>query len=165
MTNGMYESPKTSLVEESDIQVTLASRWLRLFAALIDGIIMGAVIWPMMFALGIFDGIMEGIEPSIGMTLILGLSGIIFFFLINYYFLASTGQTIGKKIVGIKIVDLDGQLPSFSKAIVPRYLVYLVPGNIPLIGQLFSIVNILFIFGKERRCIHDLVAKTRVVNC
>jgi uncharacterized RDD family membrane protein YckC len=41
----------------------------------------------------------------------------------------------------------------------------MLPGQIPVVGQIFSFINILFIFTKEKRCIHDLVAKTKVVQC
>jgi len=36
--------------------------------------------------------------------------------------------------------------------------------QVPQVGGLIGLVDILFIFGKERRCLHDLLAGTRVVN-
>ena len=35
---------------------------------------------------------------------------------------------------------------------------------IPVLGPLFSLVNVCFIFREDRRCIHDLIAGTQVVN-
>jgi uncharacterized RDD family membrane protein YckC len=45
-----------------------------------------------------------------------------------------------------------------------RYGVYFAGNFIPVIGPLFGLVNVLFIFGEERRCLHDLAANTIVVN-
>ncbi len=36
--------------------------------------------------------------------------------------------------------------------------------HIPMVGPLINLVNPLFIFGKERRCLHDYIAKTQVCN-
>jgi uncharacterized RDD family membrane protein YckC len=33
-----------------------------------------------------------------------------------------------------------------------------------LLGAFYSIADVLFIFGKDRRCLHDLLAGTRVVQ-
>lgn len=35
---------------------------------------------------------------------------------------------------------------------------------IPAIGQLFAVIDTLCIFWEDRRCIHDLIAGTKVVN-
>ena len=117
----------------------------------------------MMYFTGGFDGISKGIEPSFEYTLMIAAIGIAAFAIINIKLLISHGQTIGKKVIGIKIVDLQGNLPSLKKHILKRYAVYFLPGQIPFGGQIFSIINILFIFGKEKRCIHDFVAETKVV--
>jgi len=37
-------------------------------------------------------------------------------------------------------------------------------GIIPAIGGIIQIVNILFIFRDDRKCIHDLIAGTVVVS-
>jgi uncharacterized RDD family membrane protein YckC len=95
----------------------------------------------------------------------MGIVSFIVFFAINYRFLVSNGQTIGKKVLEIKIVDLNGNVPQFQPQLLIRYAVYLLPGQIPMVGQLFSLINVLFIFSAEKRCIHDLVAKTKVVQC
>lgn len=163
MENNVYETPQSTLVTENTGSLELASRWGRLFAAIIDSIIMMCVTLPLMFFTGGFDGIMQGVQPGFIQSAAIGIVGWIAFALINGKFLLSTGQTIGKKALEIKIVDLDGNVPAMN-TLVTRYAVYFVPGIIPFIGGLFSLVNVLFIFGEEKRCIHDLAAKTKVVK-
>ena len=45
-----------------------------------------------------------------------------------------------------------------------RYFPVQLVGNIPFIGPLLGIVNVLLIFRADRRCGHDLIAGTRVVR-
>lgn len=146
-------------------ELDIASRWSRLWASLIDGIIMLIVFLPVIFLTGGYAHALEGIQPSIGYTLGMGALSIAVFVLIQGKFLSKSGQTIGKKALGIKIVTLSGELPSVKDHLIKRYGVYLIIGQIPVVGSLLSIVNILFIFGKDKRCVHDLIAGTSVVNC
>lgn len=164
--NNVYSTPQSQLVNQvDDSEKPLASRWARLGASIIDSIIMMFVVVPAMYFTGGFDGIMEGREPGFVYMFSMGLVSFIVFFAINYRFLVSNGQTIGKKVLEIKIVDLNGNVPQFQPQLLIRYAVYLLPGQIPMVGQLFSLINVLFIFSAEKRCIHDLVAKTKVVQC
>ncbi len=90
--------------------------------------------------------------------------GFIVFLVVQGVPLNATGQTWGKRITGIKIVDLAGNKPPFGKLIGLRYLPVGVASNIPFIGPIISIVNVLLIFRGDRRCGHDLIAGTRVVQ-
>jgi hypothetical protein len=47
----------------------------------------------------------------------------------------------------------------FLRAIVPGLI-----GAIPCVGNLFVLFDVLFIFGEERRGIHDYIAGTKVVE-
>ena len=163
MNNDIYNAPQAELVEPASENNMLASRWKRFWASMLDGLIMGLVTLPAMYFTGGFDSIVKGIDPSFEYMLMIAAIGLVAFVIINIKLLINHGQTVGKKVLGIKIVDLDGGLPGLKKHLFKRYAVYFLPGQIPLVGQLFSMINILFIFGKEKRCIHDFVAKTKVV--
>jgi len=164
--NNVYSTPQAELVDPTAVGAQpLASRWARLGAAIVDSIILLIVVMPLMYFTGGFDGVMEGRQPSTIYSLVMGLVSIIVFFVINYGFLVANGQTVGKKVLDIKIVDLDGNVPAFQPQLLKRYAVYFLPGQIPVVGQIFSIINVLFIFSKDKRCLHDLVAKTKVVKC
>lgn len=164
MDENVYKTPESELTIDSPGELVLASRWARLLAALIDGFIMVAVTLPIMFLTGGFDGIAEGREPSFLYTLVIAAIGIIAFVLINGKILVAYGQTWGKRVAGIRITTLEGAVPSAGDHLLKRYAVYFLPGQVPMIGQVFSLVNILFIFGKEKRCLHDYVGRTKVVK-
>ena len=164
MNENVYKSPKADLAIEEEDSNFLASRWSRLSASLLDSLILMTILIPAMYFTGGFSGFSEGVQPSIGYNLVIGLLGLVVFILINGKLLISNGQTIGKKLLGIRIVDLNGDLPELKKHFIKRYAVFLIPGQVPVIGQIFSFINILFIFGKQKRCVHDLAAGTKVVG-
>jgi len=163
LNDNIYKPPEAELLGDQEHVDLLASRWTRLWASLLDSLIMMLFIMPAMFLTGGFEGLTEGVQPSIAYTLAIGLLGLAVFIVINGKLLVSSGQTIGKKLLNIKIVDLEGGLPELKKHLIKRYAVYFIPGQIPVVGQLFTIINVLFIFGKEKRCVHDLAANTKVV--
>ena len=80
------------------------------------------------------------------------------------YWLRKTGQSFGKKVMGIRIVRSDGRRAGIGRLLVLRYLLPGVVANLPYLGLLFSLVDGLFIFGEPRRCLHDLLADTIVVD-
>jgi uncharacterized RDD family membrane protein YckC/DNA-directed RNA polymerase subunit RPC12/RpoP len=80
--------------------------------------------------------------------------------LTQWNFIASRGQSLGKMLLGMKIVDPHGGNPGFVCGVVLRnwlcYLLCLIP--------FFAFFDWIFIFGDSRRCIHDYLAGTRVVD-
>jgi uncharacterized RDD family membrane protein YckC len=165
MENNVYKAPESELTPPDESSSELAPLGRRLLASIIDSLITGVIIIPLLYFTGGFDGVSTGQEPSFLYTLVTGLIGIAVFLAINFNLLKSSGQTIGKRVMKIKIVTLDGQLPDVGNHLVKRYAVFMLPGQIPYVGQFFSLINILFIFARDRRCIHDHVAGTKVVSC
>ena len=163
MSENIYSPPQSNL-EVPASESPLASRWSRLGASLIDGLTIMIFTVPAMYLTGAFDNISKGTQPSTEYNIALAALALVVFFILNTKLLMKNGQTIGKMALGIKIVDLDGNLPGMKKHLLKRYAVYFIPGQVPVIGQLFSFVNILFIFGKQKRCIHDYFAGTKVIN-
>jgi len=72
-----------------------------------------------------------------------------------------TGQTIGKKIVGIRVIgQVDRGNPSFISALARNVLRY-----VDYIPYLFPIIGVVLILAtKKRQRLGDLVAKTYVVR-
>jgi len=146
----------------------LAGRWERLGAAIVDGLLLLVIMAPLMYFGGYFGAAMEaaqrGQQLGIGQILLWTLIGFVVFVAVQAYPLNLNGQTWGKKLLDIKIVDLAGSKPALATLFVKRYLPIQVISAIPIIGPLFGLVNVLFIFRADKRCIHDLIAGTRVVS-
>ena len=167
MSDGNIYAPPLSDLEQSDgitSEYELASRWSRLGGAIIDAVIGMAVGFPIMYLTGAWEKAMAGSLPILD-TIILGVYGFVMFALLHGYFLKNQGQTIGKKLVGIKIVSVDTKkILTLNKVLAYRYLPVSVVTNIPVVGQFLALVDIFFIFGKNRRCVHDFIAGTRVIK-
>jgi uncharacterized RDD family membrane protein YckC len=74
--------------------------------------------------------------------------------------LAVRSQTLGKLVLGIQIRRVDGSRADILRILLLRQLVPIMLSFIPL----FGLIDALFIFGDEQRCIHDLIADTIVVD-
>jgi uncharacterized RDD family membrane protein YckC len=159
-----YSAPEALVVDHVVVGAPrLGGRGERFGAAIIDGLILVAILLPLMFASGYFSGLMQGVKPSFGMQALWGLLGFAIMVAVQGYPLAQTGQTWGKKVLKLKIVDLAGNKPEFAKLIGLRYATTQLIGLIPFVGGLYALVDVLFIFREDKRCIHDLIAGTRVV--
>ncbi|EAQ81296.1 RDD family protein [Blastopirellula marina] len=146
----------------------LPSRWLRLGAALIDSIILLVICMPaalvMIFVLGslgdLSPWLIQILSSIIGFVI-----GVTAYLLVNGYMLAHSGQTVGKYACGIKIVRYEDQeLTTLGHLMLLRYTPMTLLGQIPYIGIIFSLVDILMIFNAEKRCMHDYIAGTIVVK-
>jgi len=84
---------------------------------------------------------------------------------ITAWLVATNGQTIGKRMVGIKVVRTNGSPASFGRIFLLRNVVSSLPAFLPFIGLLYQLViDPIFIFQDSRRCLHDLIADTTVVR-
>lgn len=143
----------------------LASRWKRFGGALIDGLITLAVTLPVMAITGVLKQTQQGHPMTIGQRVFFFIFSIAVFLVIQGYLLAKHGQTVGKKLVGSRIARItDGQIFSIGPLLGLRYLPLWVIYQIPFVGVIFSLADVLFIFRKDKRCIHDLIAGSQVVN-
>lgn len=96
--------------------------------------------------------------------MLLTFSPIISFFILHGFLLYHRGQTIGKKMMGIAIVTLDNQKPAFMPLIAQRYFSQWLMGMLPFIGLPLRLLDVLMIFRGDKRCLHDLIAKTKVID-
>lgn len=154
-----YQAPQSE-IEGSVIGNTeqvLAERGTRLGAAILDSLFFILVMIPIFFIIESNDDTAITIAVSITAIAAIVLIGF------NLKFLYENGQTIAKRILGIKIVRTDGERCGLARIIFLRNFVIGLLGNIPLIGPIISIANPLFIFRGDRRCLHDLIADTKVI--
>ncbi len=171
-----YEAGEMS-AEESTSE--LASPWIRLVAWLIDVLIYFAItmvavmIGVAIAGLGLSDLVNFGDDFFLALAFVIGITVLAFLvvFIVQMVLLATRGQTIGKIIMKIRIVDAQtGEHPGWARLIFLRTIVnWLISGvlnAIPVVGQglggLYFIIDSLFIFRADHRTIHDLIAGTRV---
>jgi len=159
-----YAPPSANLEVKKSGEIVLASRGKRLLAAIIDTLISIAVTLPVMYFTGGWSALMAGQQTPYLYTIKVGLFGIVVFIIIHGKLLQKYGQTVGKRMVGIRIADLDGNLPTIKRHILPRYAFTTILAYIPAVGSFLSLIDCLFIFSKRKQCVHDHVAKTIVVH-
>lgn len=162
--------PESSQQTSTQVAKSLpdATRLSRLLAQILDGVIIAFVCLPLMILFGIGANLdLEQIEQTgrLPMSYLLEITALIIFvyILVNGYHLWHFGQTQGKKLMSIAIVNHQDRVPAFASLVGYRYIPFQVLGVIPLISVL-SFLDVLFIFRADRRCIHDFVAGTRVVD-
>lgn len=97
-------------------------------------------------------------------------AGIFAGMLLQTILLTLRGQNIGKMLVGVRVVRVkDGQPAGFVQAallrfIVPVSIMILLNMLTAVLGFVFLIVDFCFIFREDGRCLHDLMAGTKVVK-
>jgi len=155
-----YAPPRARVrdVAAPKAELILAERSARLGAAIVDGLIFGAMVYIPLIVGTVLSSEPDGIFMMIG--LVLTLVGFIAWLYLTLKQMSATGQSLAKKYFNIKVVVSDGSQPSLSRLIWRRNILNALLGIIPLYG----IVEILFIFGESRQCIHDKLADTLVVE-
>ena len=142
----------------------LADRGTRFVASLVDGIVNMLYGLPILYAFGFFDYLGRQEQLPFGRLAACGILSYLAFIAVHGYFLYKKGQTLGKLATGIRIADLHGKVPNFGKVLLLRYLPINLCAFIPLVGTFLPLVDVLFIFREDRRCLHDLLAGTKVVK-
>ncbi|MBT1451386.1 RDD family protein [Glaciecola sp. XM2] len=146
-------------IENEKVVGEKASRWDRLFASLIDALIHIIATIPLI----LYFGSAAFVEPTFAFILTAFVYGLCVTLMLQGYLLYTCAQTIGKHIIGTRIENLDGTKADFKRIIFVRILPMSLCALIPVVGQfIVGFINPLFIFGKQRRCLHDYIAKTKV---
>jgi uncharacterized RDD family membrane protein YckC len=116
--------------------------WRRAAALIIDGIIVG-VVFSVLFVL------LKGVGYAIGFILDAGY--------FTYFEGGPTGQTPGKRVMGIRVIDFDGGGPiGYGRGFI-RFLGRIVSAIVLYIGYLWML------WDKESQCWQDKFANTVVV--
>ena len=165
---------------DSEIPLVLGRRFARLVANIVDGFLL--MIFMIAVALFAGTGLMGmpglaqlGQNPGASLLLFLAIAFVpwIAFFVINGYSLQYRGQTLGKMATNVQIVDyktdrimgLNGRIFLRFLWTVPLSLIAAFVGNgVPQLINIVYIVGIVLIFSPSRRCLHDYIAGTHVVE-
>jgi uncharacterized RDD family membrane protein YckC len=131
-----YEKPK-----RGEIEYDLARIGPRFFALLIDGII-----------LGIITGVLVGGGKGAG-----GVASFLVGAAYYWYFLTQqNGQTPGKRMMGIRVIKVNGD-PLQAADVIVRYIGYYINSFVFGIGWIWAL------FDKDSQGWHDKLAGTYVV--
>jgi uncharacterized RDD family membrane protein YckC len=139
--------------------VTVVGFGPRLAATLIDGAMVGFLGFMLAFILGFIAIFTNMVNPGQvnGVLELLTVLCLLFFSIFYYIgFWTTDGQTMGKTIVGLKVIRTDGTQLSVGRALL-RYIGYVVSASLFSIGFLWAA------FDPKRQGWHDKLAGTLVV--
>jgi uncharacterized RDD family membrane protein YckC len=168
-----YAPPKSAVADVADAEVAnLAGRGTRLVAVFLDSLIGFIGFMPSWIANAAAlaqadrgNALRFWIDlAKTGGWFYLGAAIALVVLVVDLILLSRNGQTIGKKLMGIKVVRTDGSAVSLFRVFFLRYVCNSFLAVIPLIGALYSLVDCLMIFGEKRRTVHDYIADTIVIN-
>jgi len=169
-----YAAPRAEVadIDPSGAGLKLASRSRRLVGATIDTLLLVPVAIPVSFALAAVIGIdlwaseaeLDRLSEDPLFERLCELASVVGFYLLNGWLLVTRGQTLGKLILGMRIVHPDGSRVSAPRVLGLRYGVTMLISCVPVVGIWVWFVNVLWIFGPQRRCLHDLLANTIVIK-
>jgi uncharacterized RDD family membrane protein YckC len=156
-----YEAPKAQVadLEEAPGKLYLASRSDRFWASLVDGLL-GL---PLAFAIS-----MVTTDEPLSRNMLIGVAALsavgLGVFALQLALLHSNGWSVGKRLMKIRIVRVDGTRAGLARIFWLRMAPVSAIAFIPCVGVIFAWVDALFIFRDDRRCPHDWFAGTKVVN-
>jgi uncharacterized RDD family membrane protein YckC len=140
----------------------LAPRWKRLLAAILDSVI---PFCPFLLLLPFADTTGSIADSAQGeFFLHLSIITLLALLVTQCILVSIRGQSLGKIALNIRITTLDGRNPGFLRAILLRNGVVGLISMIPGVGFITCIIGLLMIFGPDRRCLHDHIAGTCVIQ-
>ncbi|HID8575190.1 TPA: RDD family protein [Neisseria meningitidis] len=172
-----------------EIEVGIAGAGDRILAALLNQLFTFLVLLVPFVGLIAFaiknEGRIVGSEEIVGLLLgttsfWVGLAGILAYTVIQIYYMSRDGQSLGKKIMRIRVLKTDGRNPGFVGTVLVReiawsVLVAIIAAVIGLavgdngenaINLLAFLANfvLLFMVKRDRRTLYDILADTVVVK-
>ncbi len=167
--------PAAAPVAEPVSRLELGGLGARFGAALLDGILQWLCKLPFFFAfVELFRLAMqnpqtplqpEQVSPVIMAAYFKTLPWLLLVAAIQITLLCVRSQSVGKLVVGLRIVSVETEQPGGPlRAFLLRAFIPTVIEFIPFLGLLFWAVDSCFIFREDRRCLHDLIAGTKVVK-
>lgn len=160
-----------SVVEDADeLELELAGPWQRIFARILDGVpfvVLGIVA---ALALPYF----KGNDTAVTVLMVAVLLAVVGFVIYQLVIMTRHGQSIGKKLLGIRVVTAEGDNPGFVRYVLKREFLYNIilslVSFIPFVGPLvnwgatLACVVMLFLVERNRRTLQDMLADTLVVK-
>jgi uncharacterized RDD family membrane protein YckC len=143
----------------------LADRGTRLGATILDSFIFMAMVYAPVFLVAVAGGLAAAPRGSASSTAMVAAGFVSFVGFTSWCwrtitYMKRNGQSIAKKVLGIKVVRTDRSPASLGRLFWLRNVVSGLLSILPL----FGFVDALFIFGESRQCLHDRIAGTIVIR-
>lgn len=167
LTSNPYAPPVADLnIKRPLDKIELAGRGRRLAAIVIDTfIVTAATISALIIYYGGWDGYkVSASSDSLVSELRNSALYIAMYMLVNCYFLVKNAQSLGKRMLGIKVVRTDGRPVSFARNVASRVVFQNALLLVPVVDIFLWLIDVLFIFRRSRKCLHDKIADTIVVR-
>lgn len=149
---------------EAVSDINLASRRARLWASVID-VTLIVMFFAVVFYGTTYWNMAINQDLSLNEQLLSLFLGFAVYPGFNGYLLHKRGQTVGKWVLGIKIVSIESSgVLRLWKVFFARYVPQVLVALIPIAGRFLILINDLFIFRKDKRCVYDLIAGTKVIK-
>lgn len=102
-----------------------------------------------------------GNKAALGFLVLAAVGSVLFGLIAQLVAQLRWGQSIGKRMTGIKVVRTDGSPIELWRLLLMRNLVMSVLGNA---CGLISLIDALMIFSQDQRCLHDYLADSIVID-
>lgn len=148
----------------------LARRVTRFVAQVVDALLYWVALAPALVIVIRSGAFREGSIATLFRAFLAGPSGVasglawVALFGLQAYLVTTTGQSVAKKLFKIKIVKTDGRPVNFVSGVLLRSWLLLLLQQLPVANLALPLLDALFIFRQDRRCLHDLVAGTKVID-
>jgi uncharacterized RDD family membrane protein YckC len=156
--------------------VAYAGFWLRVVAAIIDGVVLSIPLAPIFFItlLSTFRNMqdLQGMQQPAAMWAVLG-PKIILILIVSaiaswlYWGLCESSSwqaTLGKKALGLMVTDVEGRRINFGRAS-GRFWAGRGVGSVPYLGGTYFLVDCICVgFTAKKQAIHDMIAGCLVLR-
>ncbi|MEV4095253.1 RDD family protein [Streptosporangium saharense] len=138
----------------------LGGRWRRLFAGILDIIIVGIISSP--FTYQSFNSVWDTkkgvfVQVPVQHTLLASVIGFLYYWLLTAFW---DGKTVGKKLFGLRVTDISGRRVGVGQAAIRELVAWVLYATCCL-----GWVNLAFIlFTRRKQALHDMAAKTLVLD-
>ena len=157
----LYKKVWNEVKSSTAVGNLVAPLWKRFFGRMIDD-----TLTAVMFVVGVVVAMLiygpESNPEQASAGPLVFMFGLPFMFsLTNWMLTATEGRTVGKYCLGTKVVNAHGNPPGFIQGVLMRSWVTTLLNLIPFFGMLDAAV---IFANEEKRCIHDMLAGTLVVD-
>jgi uncharacterized RDD family membrane protein YckC len=153
-------APPANAADLSNAALSPARRSLRFAAAVVDSMFCVLMLGPGWFTALVYRDDMRPGDLSFMVFAI----GVLVWQSAQAALIVTQGQSIGKRVFGLRIVSRDGARVAFVRGVLLRSWPVQLVSQVPLVGWLVAIGDALSIFRPSYRCLHDELAGTRVVE-